>query len=98
LKRSSSAPELPTIAESGVPGYEFTSWNGVHVTAGTSKAIVAKLNAELLRILALPDVKARMFDIGLEQVGSTPEELAALVNANIEKWGKLIRDLGVRGD
>lgn len=98
LKRSSSAPELPTIAESGVPGYEFTSWNGVHVTAGTSKAIVAKLNAELLRILALPDVKERMFDLGLEQVGSTPEELAALVNANIEKWGKLIRDLGVRGD
>ena len=98
LKRSSSAPELPTIAESGVPGYEFTSWNGVHVTAGTSKAIVAKLNAELLRILALPDVKERMFDIGLEQVGSTPEELATLVNANIEKWGKLIRDLGVRGD
>ncbi len=95
-KRSSSAPELPTIAESGVPGFEFTSWNGVHVTAGTSKAIIGKLHAELLKILALPDVKERMFDLGLEQVGSTPEELAALVNANIEKWGKLIRDLGVR--
>jgi tripartite-type tricarboxylate transporter receptor subunit TctC len=98
LKRSASAPELPTIDESGVPGYEFTSWNGVHVTAGTSAAVIMKLNAELLRILALPDVKDRMFDIGLEQVGSTPEELAALVNANIDKWGKLIRALGVRGD
>jgi tripartite-type tricarboxylate transporter receptor subunit TctC len=98
LKPSPSAPDLPTISASGVPGFEFTSWNGVHVPAGTSKAIIAKLHAELLKILALPDVKERMFDLGLEQAGSTPEELGALVNANIEKWGKLIRQLGVRGD
>lgn len=97
-KRSSSTPDLPTIAESGVPGYEFTTWNGVHVTAGTSKAIIAKLNAELLKILLLPDLKERMFDLGMEPVGSTSEEFAALVNSNIDKWGKLIRVLGVRGD
>ena len=98
LKPSPSAPDLPTISASGVPGFEFTSWNGVHVPAGTAKAIIAKLHAELLKILALPDVKARMFELGLEQAGSTPEELGALVNANIEKWGKLIRDLGVRAE
>jgi tripartite-type tricarboxylate transporter receptor subunit TctC len=97
-KRSSSTPDLPTIAESGVPGYEFTTWNGVHVTAGTSKAVIAKLNAELLKCLLLPDLKERMFDLGMEPVGSTSEEFAALVNSNIDKWGKLIRALGVRGD
>ncbi len=98
LKPSPSAPDLPTISASGVPGFEFSSWNGVHVPAGTSKAIIAKLHAELLKILALPEVKERMFELGLEPVGSTPEELGALVNANIEKWGKLIRELGVRAE
>ena len=98
LKPSPSAPDLPTISASGVPGFEFSSWNGVHVPAGTSKAIIVKLHAELLKILALPEVKERMFELGLEPVGSTPEELGALVNANIEKWGKLIRELGVRAE
>ena len=97
-KRSQSAPDLPTIAESGVPGYEFTSWNGVHVTAGTSKAIIAKIHAELVKVLALPDVRERMFNLGMEVVGSTPEQLAALVNSDITKWGKVIKESGVRVD
>lgn len=97
-KRSQSAPDLPTIAESGVPGYEFTSWNGVHVTAGTSKAIVVKIHGDLLKVLALPDVRERMFNLGMEVAGSTPEQLAALVNADIAKWGKVIRESGVRAD
>ena len=95
-KRSASVPELPTISDSGVPGYEFTSWNGVHVTAGTPKASIDKLHAELVRILTLPDVKKRMFELGMDQVGSTPAVLGALVNSNIENWGKLIRELGLR--
>ena len=97
-KRSQSAPDLPTIAESGVPGYEFTSWNGVHVTAGTSKAIIARIHAELVRVLALPDVRERMFNLGMEVAGSTPEQLAALVNSDIAKWGKVIKESGVRVD
>jgi len=97
-KRSRSAPDLPTIAESGVPGYEFTSWNGVHVTAGTSKAIVARIHADLVKVLALPDVKERMFNLGMEVAGSTPDELAALVNSDIAKWGKVIKESGVRVD
>ena len=97
-KRSQSAPDLPTIAESGVPGYEFTSWNGVHVTAGTSKAIIVKIHDDLLKVLAQPDVKERMFNLGMEVVGSTPEQLAALVNSDIAKWGKVIKESGVRAD
>ena len=97
-KRSRSAPDLPTIAESGVPGYEFTSWNGVHVTAGTSKAIIARIHADLIKVLALPDVKERMFNLGMEVAGSTPEQLAALVNSDIAKWGKVIKESGVRVD
>ncbi len=97
-KRSQSAPDLPTIGESGVPGYEFISWNGVHVTAGTSKAIVARIHTELIKVLALPDVRERMFNLGMEIAGSTPEELAALVNSDIAKWGKVIKASGVRVD
>jgi tripartite-type tricarboxylate transporter receptor subunit TctC len=97
-KRSQSAPDLPTIAESGVPGYEFTSWNGVHVPAGTPKAVVTKIQAELVRVVALPDVKERMFGLGMEVAGSTPEQLGALVKSDIAKWGKVIKDAGVRVD
>jgi tripartite-type tricarboxylate transporter receptor subunit TctC len=97
-KRSPSAPALPTIAEAGVPGYEFTSWNGVHVTAGTPRAVVAKIHAELVRVVALPDVKERMFGLGMEVAGSTPEQLGALVVSDIAKWGKVIKASGVRVD
>lgn len=97
-KRSPSAPDIPTIAESGVPGYEFISWNAVHVPAATPKAIITKVHAELVKVLALPDVKERMFSLGMEVAGSTPEELAALVKADIKKWGKVIKESGVRVD
>jgi tripartite-type tricarboxylate transporter receptor subunit TctC len=97
-KRSPSAPDVPTISESGVPGYEFISWNGVHVTAGTSKAIIARIQGELVKVLAQPDVKERMFNLGMEVAGSTPEQLAALVNSDIAKWGKVIKESGVHAD
>jgi tripartite-type tricarboxylate transporter receptor subunit TctC len=97
-KRSQSAPGLPTIAESGVPGYEFTSWNGVHVTAGTPKAVITRIHAELVKVVATPDVKERMFNLGMEVAGSTPEQLAVLVNSDIAKWGKVIKESGVKVD
>jgi tripartite-type tricarboxylate transporter receptor subunit TctC len=97
-KRSQSAPDVPTIAESGVPGYEFVSWNGVHVPAGTPKAIVSKIQADLVKVVALPDVRARMASLGMEVAGSTPEELGALVKSDIAKWGKVIKEAGVRID
>jgi tripartite-type tricarboxylate transporter receptor subunit TctC len=84
-KRSPSAPDIPTVAESGVPGYEFISWNAVHVPAATPKAVIKKVQAELIKVLALPDVKERMFSLGMEVAGSTPEQLAALVKSDIAK-------------
>ena len=95
-KRSSSAPAVPTIAESGVPGYEFISWNGIHAPAATSKAVTAKLNAELLKVIAAPDVKERMSGLGMEVAGGTPEEFGALVKSDIAKWAKVIRDAGIK--
>lgn len=97
-KRSQSAPDVPTIAESGVPGYEFTSWNGVHVPAGTPKALVSRIQSELVKVVAMPDVKERMVGLGMEVAGSTPEELAALVKSDIAKWSKVIKEAGVRVD
>jgi tripartite-type tricarboxylate transporter receptor subunit TctC len=97
-KRSASAPDLPTIAESGVPGYEFISWNAVHVPAATSKAVIARIRGELVKILGLPDMKERMFGLGMEVEGGTPEQLAVLVNSDIAKWSKVIKESGVKGD
>lgn len=98
VKRSASAPDVPTIDESGLPGYEFISWNGVHVPAATSKAIIARLHSELLKTLAQPDMKERMFNLGMEPVGNTPDEFAAVVNGDLAKWGKVIRESGIRAD
>lgn len=95
-KRSASAPDLPTIAEAGVPGYEFVSWNAVHVPAGTPRAVISRIQAGLVKALALPDVKEKMFGLGLEVQGSTPEQLGALVNSDIEKWSKVVRESGIK--
>ena len=95
-KRTSSAPEVATIAEAGVPGYEFISWNGIHAPAAASKAVVGKLNAELLKVIALPDVKERMSGLGMEVAGGTPESFGALVQSDIAKWAKVIRAAGIR--
>jgi tripartite-type tricarboxylate transporter receptor subunit TctC len=97
-KRTSSAPDLPTIAESGVPGYEFISWNAVHVPAGTPRSLIRTIHGEIGKVLALPDVKERMFGLGLEVASSTPEKLGELVRSDIAKWGKVIRESGVKAD
>jgi tripartite-type tricarboxylate transporter receptor subunit TctC len=95
-KRSASAPDLRTIAESGVPGYEFISWNAVHVPAGTPRDIIARIQGELVKVLALPDVKDRMFGLGLEVEGTTPERLAALVSSDLAKWRKVVKESGIK--
>ncbi len=93
-KRSSLLPDVPTVGET-VPGYEMAVWYGAFGPAGMPKAIVTKLNAEISRILFLPDVKNKMADIAVEVAKTTPEELAALTRSDAEKWGKLIKELGI---
>lgn len=97
-RRSAAVPDLPTIAESGVPGYEFTSWNGVHVPAGTPRAVISRIQGELVKAVALPDVREKMSNLGMEVAGSTPDELGALVKSDIAKWGKVIKEAGVKVD
>jgi tripartite-type tricarboxylate transporter receptor subunit TctC len=94
-KRSSAMPDVPTIAEAGVTGYEAGAWFGLLAPAGTPKAIVAQLSAESARILKLPDVSKRISELGAEPVGSTPEEFAALIHSEIAKWAKVIKDANV---
>lgn len=95
-KRAQAAPELPTVVESGVPGFGFDSWNGVHVPARTPRSVLTKLNAELVKAIKQPDVQKRMLDLGLEPVGSTPEDFAAFIKADIARWARVVKDAGVR--
>lgn len=97
-KRSAAAPEIPTISEAGLPGFEAISWFAVFAPSGTPKPIVDKLQIEISRILKLPDVARRLNDIGLDPVGSTAEELAAYQRTEIIKWAKVVKDSGATAE
>jgi tripartite-type tricarboxylate transporter receptor subunit TctC len=97
-KRSAAAPELPTIAENGLPGYEATSWFALFVPARTPAAIVGKLNATVNALLQLPDVKERSLSLGADAMPMSPRELGAYVESEIVKWGKLIKASGATAD
>ncbi len=93
-KRSPQAPELPTIAESGVPGYDLTPWYGVLFPAGTPRPIVMRLNQEIGGILTTPDMVERFRTQGIDLITSTPEAFAALIKSEIPKWRKVVKDSG----
>jgi tripartite-type tricarboxylate transporter receptor subunit TctC len=97
-RRSPSTPELPTIAETGVAGYEAGSWYGLSVPAGTSKEIIARLHTETIKVVGLPDVKERLFNAGFEIVTSTPEQFAAFTRDEIQKWRKIVKAAGLKVD
>ncbi len=98
-KRLPAAPDLPTIAEAGVPGYEYQAWFGVVAPAGTPRPIVERLNADLRRIIALPEIRERMIQQGgLEPIGGSAESFAALIPREIEHWAKVVRETGARVD
>ncbi len=94
-KRSPAAPDVPTVAEAGVPGYSAAAWFGLLAPAGTPKAVVDKLSAETARILKVADVAERLSSLGAEPVGDTPEQFAAHIKSEIAKWAKVIRDANV---
>ncbi len=97
-RRSALFPELPTVAESGLPGYEVVGWYGLAAPALTPKAIVARLNADTNRALQAPDVIERLRGQGLEPVGGTPEKAAALIRTDVARWSKLIREAGIKSE
>lgn len=97
-KRSSALPNVPTVAEAGLPGYELAPWFAVYMPAGTLKPIVAKMHDSLIEAMKLPEVKARFTTIGAEPIGSTPEQLAKHLDDEMMKWGKIIQARGIRAD
>jgi tripartite-type tricarboxylate transporter receptor subunit TctC len=97
-KRTPLAPDLPTVAESGLPGYAFDSWWGLVTNAGVSPAIINTLNTEVRRALQLPDVKERFTDLGIDVLQSTPAELASFTRSEIDRFAKIIRDTGIRAE
>ena len=96
--RSQAFPELPTIAEAGVPGYEVTSWNAILAPAGTPKDIITKLNTEINKIIVMPDMKQRLIDNGFEPVGGTPEKAADKIHSEIAKWAPVVKAAGIKVD
>ncbi len=97
-KRISTLPEVPTLAESGLPGYEVVQWFGIAAPAGTPRAILTKFNQVLLATLASPDARESLLKQGLEPVGSTPAEFAAHIGSELAKWTRVFKEMGLQGD
>ncbi len=97
-KRSTVAPEFPTIAESGLPGFEVITWFGVLAPAATPKDVVNRLNSEIVQTVALPAIRAQLTKMGFEIVANTPEQYAVFLREENVKWGKVVKDLGLRAE
>jgi tripartite-type tricarboxylate transporter receptor subunit TctC len=95
-KRSSVMPDLPTVAESGLTGYQTGTWYGILAPTGTSADVIARLNQETIKVLALPEVKERFLTQGIEPAGSTPAQFAAYLRAELDKWAKVIKAGGIK--
>ena len=96
LKRSAALPEVPTIAESGVPGYEINQWNGLLAPPKMASALIARLSSDINDVLAQADVRIRLGADGSEAVGTSPQAFAELLRAEIAKWKKLSKDAGIK--
>jgi tripartite-type tricarboxylate transporter receptor subunit TctC len=95
-KRSPALPEVPTIAEAGVPGYDATSWFGILAPAGTPEPVVTRLQGAIVQALGEPEMRQRMADLGAEPVGDTPAEFGQFITAELAKWAKVVNDAGVK--
>ena len=96
IKRSALAPDLPTMAESGFPGFEAVPWFGLLAPSGTPKDVLDQLHAETVKALAMPDVRRKFDELGLDPVGNTPAEFAAIISKETPEWAKLIKDAGIK--
>jgi tripartite-type tricarboxylate transporter receptor subunit TctC len=97
-KRSLALPHLPTVAESGMPGYDVTSWNGMLIPAGTPAEIIKRLNAEFNKAISAPDMRSRMIANGYEPVGGEPERFSELIRTETAKWAKVVKAAGMKVD
>jgi tripartite-type tricarboxylate transporter receptor subunit TctC len=97
-RRSGSLPEVPTLIEAGVPGYEVNVWSGIITTAGVPRAVLDRLNAAVNRALQQPETRERLFALGSEGGGGSPEDFAALIRRDSAKWAEVIRRSGAKID
>ena len=97
-KRASALPNVPTIAESGVPGFDISTWYGIWAPAGTPKEIVNRLSGEIAKIVKIPDVRERLAGLGAEPVGNSPDEFAAYCRSELAKWAKIVKASGATVD
>jgi len=95
-RRSAAVPELPTVAESGLPGYEAMPWLGLVAPAGTPKAVVDRLHREVVKVLADPDLRERLKGWGLDPIGNSPDEFAAFIAEDVKKWERVIREAQIK--
>ena len=98
LQRSPLAPELPTMVEAGVPGYEMSGWNGIFAVKGTPPEIVERLHSEVAKILRTPEVRRELAALGAEPIGDTPDEFGAFLKTDMARWGKIIQEKRIRSD
>jgi len=98
VKRWQGTPDIPTMSEAGLTGFEVNSWYGLIAPAGTPREIIMKLNTEVARSLREPDARERLYSIGAEPMNNTPEEFAAYINAEMAKWSKVVKTAGIRAD
>ena len=97
-KRSALLPDLPTVAEAGLPGFEANNWYGVLVPAKTPRPIINRLNTEVTKVLNIPDVKQFLFNQGLDTNPGTPEQFGAYIKSEIAKWAKVVKDSGAKAN
>jgi tripartite-type tricarboxylate transporter receptor subunit TctC len=97
-KRMQALPSVPTVAESGLPGFESIAAQGIFAPGGTPRDIIAKLNTEIARIIQLPDVRARWTQLGAEPIDNTPAQFASWLDSESVKWGKVIKESGAKAD
>jgi tripartite-type tricarboxylate transporter receptor subunit TctC len=97
-KRSSALPDVPTVAESGVPGFDVSTWYGIWAPAATPPAIVRRVSSDIAAVVRMPEVRARLAELGAEPVGNTPEEFTAYNRSELAKWAKIVKDSGAKVD
>ena len=97
-KRSPALPDVPTVAEAGVPGYSFEAWSGYLVPTATPKDVIVKLHADITRTLSIPEVQEKLTALGLDLIGGTPEEFSALIKTDLARFGKLVKEAGIRAE
>ena len=97
-KRAAQLPDIPTIAEAGVPGFDVGNWTALFAPAGTPAPVVAKLNAEVLRVMKLPEIQARMVDEGMRTTAMTPKQFGDFVQGVVKRWGEVVKRVGVTAE